>query len=193
MPTPTLDLGGHQMVALPRSALSTLRAALLRDAPAAAVALREAGYAGGESVFASFRRFLAESDAGAGEPDTLSVDEFAHHASLYFRASGWGTLTIGALQDAVAIVDSEDWAEADPASRLDHPACHLTTGMFADFFGRVSPVPLAVLEVECRSMGSDRCRFLLADVGIMTSVYEEVERGAGYEEAIERVGEGATL
>ncbi|MGI8498788.1 MAG: V4R domain-containing protein [Gemmatimonadaceae bacterium] len=186
MSTPTLDLASDQMVALPRSALSRLRTALLSDAPTAATALREAGYAGGESIFASFRRFLAAGEEK--EPGSLTVDEFARQASHFFRASGWGTLTIGALQDAVAVVDSQDWAEADPSTRLDHPACHLTTGMFADFFGRVSPVPLAVLEVECRSMGSERCRFLLADADVMTSVYEEVERGTGYEQAVQRVG-----
>ena len=52
----SLDLATHQLLALTRSSLAALRAALIRDAgPAAASYLQEAGYAGGESLFASFR------------------------------------------------------------------------------------------------------------------------------------------
>ena len=56
--------------------------------------------------------------------------------------------------------------------------------MLAGFFGYVADVPLAVLEVECRSTGSPRCRFLLGAADVMSHVYEDVERGVGYEEAV---------
>jgi len=181
-----LSLADHSMLALSRAALATLRAALLRDAgPSAASYLQEAGYAGGETVFASFRDCLQES--GHPAPDELSLEEFAARATEYFRDAGWGSLSVGSLRDAVATVDCEDWGEADPASALDSPGCHLTTGMFADFFGRVSDTPLAVLEVECRSTGADRCRFLLGNAEVMNFIFEEMERGAGYEAAVGEV------
>jgi hypothetical protein len=91
------------------------------------------------------------------------------------------------LRDAVATLDSADWGEADPASALEFPGCHFTTGMFADFFGRIADHPLSVLEVECRSMGAPRCRFLLGNVEVMEHVYEEMGRGVGYEEAVREV------
>jgi uncharacterized protein len=179
----SLDLANHQLVALTRSSLAALRAALIRDAgPAAASYLQEAGYAGGEMLFDSFRSWLATRTEV--QPEELAVDEFEQYATEYFRDAGWGSLRLGTLNDAVATLDSEDWGEADPSSGIDHPACHLTTGMFADFFGRIASAPLAVLEVECRSMGASRCRFLVGNADVMEHVYEEMGRGIDYEEAV---------
>lgn len=186
MARPTIDLPAHGMLALSRDALTSLRTALLRDADlAGATYLQEAGYAGSEAVFRSFRQWLQPRiDA---EPGELSLEEFGELASGYFREAGWGSITISSLNDAVATVDSADWGEADPASRLDHPGCHLTTGLFAGFFGQVADSTLAVLEVECRSMGADRCRFLLGAGEVMNHLYEEIERGVAYGEAVSGV------
>ena len=182
----TINLADHALMALSRPALHALRAALLRDVgPSAAVALQEAGYAGGGAVFESFRSWLRER--GDGEPEELDVDTFQRRAAEYFQAMGWGTLEIGSLRDAVATVDSDDWGEADPSQTLDQPGCHFTTGLLADFFGRLSDVPLAVLEVECRSAGAPRCRFLLGNGDVMRYLYDEMERGAVYETAIAKV------
>lgn len=181
----SIDLASDGMVALSRASLATLRAALLRDAgPESASYLQEAGYAGGEAVFASFRRWLDAQ--GHGEPEELDLEEFEQRASEYFRDAGWGSLMIAPLGQNLGALDSTDWGEADPASGLDTPGCHLTTGMFADFFGRLADSPLAVLEVECRSMGSERCRFLLGSVEVMEHVYDAMSRGEPYGSAVER-------
>ena len=161
----TLDLTGHGMLALTRASLATLRAALLRDGgPAAAVYLQEAGYAGGDALWEAFRRWLSTRSEIIAED--LDVSTFEQRASEFFRDAGWGTLAIGTIHDAVATLDSSDWGEADPESKLDQPACHLTTGMFADLFGRLAGAPVAVLEVECRSTGASRCRFLVGNLQI---------------------------
>ncbi len=178
----SIDLAADQMVAVGRRTLTTLYAALHRHTgPAAVEALRAAGFAGGEAVFAAFRGWLR--DRAAVEPDQLSVEEFQARATEYFREMGWGSVTISSLGRAVATLDTGDWSEADPSAAEDRPACHLSTGMFADFFSRVSDQPLAVLEVECRSAGAPRCRFLLGNSEVMTYVYEEMRRGVGYEDA----------
>jgi predicted hydrocarbon binding protein len=179
-----LDLTTNQLVAVPRAALGALRTALLRDAgPSAAAYLQEAGYAGGEALFATFRAWLAAQGVSEA-PGELELAAFERHAAEFFRDAGWGTLAIGTLGDAVATLDSEDWAEADPQSMLEHPGCHVTAGLFADFFGRIADSPLAVLEVECRSMGSPRCRFLLGSAEVMGHVYDELGRGVPYEQAV---------
>jgi bacteriochlorophyll 4-vinyl reductase len=181
-----IDLTDHRMLAVSRSALAALRAAVVREAgPAAASWLQEAGYVGGDNVFESFRAWLRAQ--GKASPDELEMAEFQHRASLYFQATGWGKIAVSALNDSVVAVDSSDWHEADPTSKLDHPACHFTTGMFADFFGRLSDAPLAVLEVECRAMGAPRCRFLLGSSEVMQFIYSEMERGESYEQAAEQV------
>jgi uncharacterized protein len=181
------DLGKFGMLAFTRASLSALRTALLRDrGPDAAVYLQEAGYAGGDALYQAFRIWLSQRTDIAAED--LDVDAFEHRASEFFSEAGWGTLSVGTLgHDAVATLDSEDWGEADPESALDQPSCHLTTGMFADLFGRLAGEPVAVLEVECRSAGAHRCRFLVGNPDLMDEIYDEMGRGTAYEAAVSAV------
>jgi predicted hydrocarbon binding protein len=174
----------NNLVAMPRSALSLLRETLLREGgPAAASFLQESGFAGGEEVVIALETWLdAKGYAAVSE---LGVDSFASCLSEYFGDIGWGALTIGRVNDAVAALDSADWWESDPASALDHPGCHISTGLLADLLGRVSGQPLAVLEVECRSMGSERCRFLTGSAEALERVYERMVKGFNYGEAVD--------
>ena len=179
----TLDLTGNGMLGLTRDALTTLRNALLRDTgPQAAAYLQETGYGGGGALFEGFRQWLA--GRGVGAPESLPVDRFQREATEFFRQAGWGALEIGALHDTVATLDSGDWAEATPEQPLEHPFCHLSSGMFADFFGRVADAPLAVMEVECRTAGDARCRFLLGSTEVMQTVYDGMASGLRYDEAV---------
>lgn len=179
----TIDLTGTGMLAITRDALTALRAALLRDTGASAAGyLQEAGYAGGGALFEAFRSWLASR--GIGAPESLTVDAFQREAAEFFRRTGWGSLHVGALHETVATLDSEDWGEAAPESGAEQPSCHLSAGMFADFFGRLANAPLAVMEVECRSAGGNRCRFLLGSTEVMQRVYEEMSEGAGYTAAV---------
>lgn len=179
----TLDLAGNGMLAVTRDALAALRNATMRDAGHAAAGwLQEAGYAGGASLFEAFRGWLDRR--GAGAPEALGLDEFEQRAGEFFRETGWGTLTVGSLHDAVATLDSPDWGEASPGSGMEYPCCNLSAGMLADFFGRVADAPLAVMEVECRSTGADRCRFLLGSAEVMQAVYEGMSQGQPYDEAV---------
>jgi uncharacterized protein len=179
-----IDLTASTLVAVSRAALSSLRTSLLRDAgPAAAGYFQEAGYAGGAAIFDAFRVWLGER--GHPAPESLGVEDFAERASEYFQELGWGSIRLGALRETVATLDSTDWGEVDPGGGLDQPGCHLSTGMFADFFGRIAETPLAVMEVECRSAGDLRCRFLLGSAEIMERLYESMAEGQGYEAALE--------
>jgi predicted hydrocarbon binding protein len=182
----SIDLADHHLVAMSRTTLAALRSILFRDAgPAAAGALQEAGYAGGEAVYQSFRAWLRKQ--GKASPEDLEVGEFQRKASIYFREAGWGSISVGSMSDTLATVDSADWGESEPGANLEQPGCHITTGLFADFFGRLSDVPLAVLEVECRSAGHQRCRFLLGNADVMRFVYDEMEKGRSYADAVAAV------
>ncbi len=179
----TLDLMQGGMLALSRDTLTALRSALIRDAGHGAAAwLQEAGYAGGGAVHDSFARWLASR--GDTAPEALGMENFQRQASAFFREAGWGTLALGSLGDGVAVLDSEDWGEATPDMPLEYPGCHLSSGLFADFFGRVAEAPLAVMEVECRSAGADRCRFLLGSPEMLQRVYEGMAAGQHYAEAV---------
>jgi len=179
----TLDLAENGLLAVTRDALAALRNALMRDSGyAAAGYFQEAGYAGGAALFEAFRGWLEQRDTVS--PESLSVDEFQELAAEFFRDTGWGSITLGTLHDAVATLDSPDWGEATPDAGMEHPCCHLSAGMLADFFGRLADAPLAVMEVECRSTGAERCRFLLGSAEVMQAVYDGMSQGQGYDEAV---------
>lgn len=181
MPT-NFALASTPLVALPRQSLAALRSALIRDLGGNyATYLQEAGYAGGEPVFASFREWLASR---GGNADAVTYAEFQGLAAQFFRETGWGTLQIGSLNDVVITLDSTDWAEADPSLNIGFPACYYSMGLLADFFGRIAGSQLACYEVECRSNGAARCRFLLGSAEVIGQVYQRMTEGVDYATAV---------
>jgi hypothetical protein len=44
------------------------------------------------------------------------------------------------------------------------------------------------MEVECRSMGAPRCRFLIGSADMLQHIYEEMARGASYEQVATAAG-----
>ena len=176
-----MQLDQHGMVALSRASLSALRTALLRDAGPGGVAyLQEAGFAGGEALLASFRQWLGARDARPVE--SLDTESFRARAVEYFRETGWGTLSITPLSSALVAIDSDNWSESDPAAALPHPGCYLSSGLLADFFSRVAEAQLAAMEVECRSMGHPRCRWLIGSGAALQAVYAAMTEGVPYAE-----------
>jgi hypothetical protein len=177
--------GGHPLVGLSRPALQALRTALFRTmGDDAAVPLQEAGFTGAPPVHAAFSDWLAERNLPA--PHELPAADFGPRLSAFLSSIGWGTVDVTEAGPSVLAVDAHDWAESDQASPTDYPACHLTTGMLSDLLGRIGDVPLAVLEVECRTAGHRRCRFLLGPIPLMQRLYNELDGGDGYEAALAR-------
>lgn len=182
----SIELPDNGLVALTRASLVALRTALFRDVgPNAAAALQEAGYAGGQSLYDAFARWTRAR--GHASPEDVPATEFGHEAGEFFRQMGWGAFDVGSLE-SVATVDAADWAESDPAHPLDFPGCYYTAGVLADFFGRLAGSPVAVMEVECRSKGAPRCRWLIGDGETMQHIYDEMGRGISYDEAAATAG-----
>lgn len=178
-------LASTPLVALPRQSLAALRSALMRDLGGGfATYLQEAGYAGGDAIFASFGEWLATRGSSA---EGVGFAEFQGLAAEFFRDTGWGTLEIGTLNDVVMTLDSGDWAEADPTLSVGFPACYYSMGLLADFFGRMADAPLACYEVECRSNGAARCRFLLGSAEVIGQVYQRISEGVSYADAVQEL------
>jgi predicted hydrocarbon binding protein len=178
-------LASTPLVALPRQSLAALRSALIRDLGGNyATYLQEAGYAGGDAVLATFRDWLA---ARGGNADALSFGEFQALATEFFKDTGWGTLEVGNLNDVVITLDSTDWAEADPSLNIGFPACYYSMGLLADFFGRMAGTQLSCYEVECRSNGAARCRFLLGSAEVIGAVYQRMSEGVDYLSAVKEL------
>src|SRR3990170_4847257 len=92
-------LASTPLVALPRQSLAALRSALMRDLGGGyATYLQEAGSAGGDAIFTSFREWLA---ARGGNAEGVGFAEFQGLAAEFFRDTGWGTLEIGTINEVV--------------------------------------------------------------------------------------------
>ena len=165
-----------------------LRLALERDAGAQAAAwLQEAGFAGGEALNEAYAEWLVERYA-VSRPAVLDVRHLGETLSSFFQEYGWGSVQLTPLTSAVIAVDSTDWWEAETAAGATYPSCHLSAGLLAEFLSRVSETSLGVMEVECRSRGDGRCRFLAGAPETLQIVYERMAEGTGYLPALGVIG-----
>jgi predicted hydrocarbon binding protein len=168
---------------LGRKVIHQLRSALERDTGLQAASyLQEAGFAGGEELYAEFTGWL-KTTRGV-EPADLDARYLSEVLSQFFSELGWGALTAQTLGQAVLALDSTEWAEASDEGRGEFPTCHLTCGLLADFFGRLSDGLVAVMEVECRSRGDARCRFLAGAPETLSMLYERMAQGTSYADAL---------
>ena len=174
----------HAGLRLGRRVLHQLRSALERDTGLqASTYLQEAGFAGGEELYGEFREWLLAT-CGVENPGDLDAGFLSETLSAFFADQGWGRLEATPLGDAVLALDSSEWAESVESGGGEFPSCHLTCGMLADFFGRLSDGLVAVMEVECRSRGDARCRFLAGSPETLSTLYDRMAQGAGYAEAL---------
>jgi len=156
--------------------LRQLHASLATHAPEQITTiLQEVGYGAGEGLYRAF--------AAAHNPTDLDADRLSEVLAEFFASSGWGTLSMSPVGTGALALDSADWAEAEPGS-AQAPMCFFSTGMLADFLGRLSDQTVSVMEVECRSRGDERCRFLSATPEVLERVYNEMTQGRSYAEAL---------
>ena len=186
-PEPASDAAPRQHhigLRLGRRVIHQLRASLERDTGLqASTYLQEAGFAGGEELYAEFSEWLLAT-RGVERPNELDTEFLSEILSEFFTDQGWGALTATQLTPAVLALDSTEWAEAAEDGRGEFPSCHLTCGLLADFFGRLSHGLVAVMEVECRSRGDRRCRFLAGAPETLGVLYDRMAQGSGYVEAL---------
>ncbi len=185
--TSTISSQSSRSVAVSAEFFGALRASAERH-PAAVGSLRDAGFAAGVSLYDTFSLWLDQR--GEGAPAFLPDDQFGPFMGEFLSSVGWGALRVEQISAAVMALDTEDWAEATDGADTLSPACHVGTGLLAGFLGRVADAPLSVLEVECRSAGHYRCRFLIGSVDVLGYVYEAMERGVPYELAANSAATG---
>lgn len=181
----TEPTSSRQGLHLGRRVIHQLRTALERDTGLQAASyLQEAGFAGGEELHNTFAEWLRTSH-GVARPTDLDAEYLSEALSAFFSELGWGSLVARPLGPAVLALDSDEWAEAVDEGRGEFPSCHLTCGLLADFFGRLADGLVAVMEVECRSRGDARCRFLAGAPETLSNVYERMAQGSSYAAALD--------
>jgi predicted hydrocarbon binding protein len=157
------------MIGIALPTLRELRSKVLASSNSddAVIALREAGYAGGESVFASFEQWLREENPAASVED-MTLINFGEKITRFFRDAGWGEVNLSQDEDDdVARVSVSNCWEAELGD-----GCHIYTGVLASFFGRVAGYPIAVLETSCSPDG--RCEFLIGNTEVMNHRWESM-------------------
>lgn len=178
-------LAAHHCVGIGQRALVTLRQSLERDTGIQAAAyLQEAGFAGGQELYEAFGSWLQEAYS-LERPSEIRADRVGDILSDFFELTGWGRLTVDRLGDVALALDAEEWAESVPNGDAPYPSCHLSCGLLAEFLGRMAGETMAVMEVECRTRGDARCRFIAGAPDTLGTAYDRMAQGAGYEEALE--------
>jgi hypothetical protein len=179
MPTTTTQ----SRLAVGQALLPELHRVLERELPETAPGvIREIGFAAGESLYRGFVDSVS-SRYGVETPQALDVRFLGEALAGYCRDEGWGSVTAETLAPGLLGFDSPDWAEAEPRG-APFPSCHFTAGMLSDFFTRLGGYPAAVMEVECRTRGEARCRFLVGSPDLLTWMYEGLTAGRAYEELL---------
>ena len=167
-----------------RQTIHALRRVLGRNmGEEAATCLQEAGYAAGEQIYGTFIRWLPEH-TGLSDPAELDSEALEDVLSAFFQALGWGGVTVTQIGRAGLAITSSDWAEAEPEAGASLPSCYIASGMFADFISRLAGMPVAVMEVECRTRAEPRCRFLVGAPETMGAVYDAMMSGQDYESVL---------
>lgn len=171
--------GPPREVALPASVFATLRRELTREVGAVATihALHAAGYSAGSAAAPGFA-----SAAGGGTAE-LATDVFWARFTAFLARRGWGRLTHAPAHEAVGLLRSGDWVEADE-ERGEEAACSFTAGYLSGMLTELAGGPVAVLETECRARGDERCTFAFGSEGAIHELYGRLLDGAGLDGAL---------
>ncbi len=166
------------VASMPGAALRALHRALSHEAgpEAAARGLQAAGAATGALLFDALTSPDA-ADIGVEHLRQLPVDEFWDDISEFLADLGWGTLQHEPLHPGVDALSAPDWIEADSGQAAPWPTCFFATGMLSGLLEGIAGAAVAVLEVDCRSTGDDRCRFLFGGEPALGRVRTSLESG----------------
>ncbi len=165
-------------LAFPVASLAALRQALTAEVGgnAAAQALRAAGHAAGDAWHAQLTNGADDSN--------VSESTFWRRVNHLFSSRGWGALKHASVHPGVGALDAADWVEAQPEAGEMRPSCFFTTGMLANLLGHAAGAEIAVMEVECRSAGHARCRFLFGSAEALNELYSRVASGSAVDSAL---------
>lgn len=178
-PTTAIAHGG---ITLPAASLHVLRQALEEGGQDAATVMQQAGFAAGPALLAAFNIWL-QNERGVAEASQLDRALLDEALSAFFGQTGWGAVTVTGLGGGLVALDSADWAEAMPGTS-QWPSCLLSTGLLPAFLGALSGHVLGAMELECRSRGDARCRFVVGSPENLGVLYERIALGMTVEDAV---------
>jgi hypothetical protein len=141
--------------------------------------LQSAGVAAGNA----FHELLLRG-AGDGNPGDWGESAFWRRFGELFERRGWGRIANETVHPGVGALDAFDWVESNPDVGANRPSCFFSAGLLANLIGRICNDEVAVLEVECRSRGDSRCRFLYGAPVTLDTLYGHLRTGAPVNESL---------
>lgn len=171
------------VIAIGGGALHSLRRALMTDLgpDGGAARLQEIGYAAGEQLYEHFCAWLPPR-TGVDDPGDLDAATLGEVFTMFFSDLGWGSVNVEQLGARGLALSSDGWAESHPNEGAQFPSCYVSTGMLASFLTAMAGGhALAAMEVECRSQGDARCRFLTGAPETLEAVYQAAAEGRDFE------------
>jgi hypothetical protein len=165
-------------IAVPISIFTSLRNALEKEAGALPTihALHHAGYEAGTAAAASF--------AGTGDVTAMGQSTFWAKFTDFFSRRGWGTLGRSGEHSAIALLTSPDWAEASPGAGDSNSSCSFSAGFLSGLLSELAGGSVAVLEVDCRARGDERCCFAFGSEVAVHDLYGHLLNGSDLDGAL---------
>ncbi|WP_405307122.1 V4R domain-containing protein [Methanobrevibacter sp.] len=121
----------------------TLKAMLIQEGVNIDPILQATGNSIGKSIFG----MLYDDD----------LDVFMENIANYWQRKGLGKLTFNVGQ--IIKVTTYDCFECKLLPRTGKPACFLDTGILEGLFSEFFNLPVSVIEIQCYTMGDEKCVF----------------------------------
>ena len=128
----------------------TLRAMLIQEGINIDPILQSTGNSIGRSIF----DLLYDDD----------LDVFMTNIAEFWQRKGLGRINFEVGQ--IIRVTTYDCFECELLPKTGKPACYLDTGIFEGLFTEFFNLPVSVIEIQCYTMGDEKCVFEIEPLGI---------------------------
>jgi len=123
---------------------------------------------------------------GGGKLDVWQMNKRFVFESWWWplTVQGWGgwTLDLSFESRDMTFVEIRNSAVARSMEQVGKPVCHLYAGMFAGVFSYFEREERQSIEVQCYSMGNDRCKFMIGKEKQVNAAEFWRQEGANAEE-----------
>ncbi len=123
------------------------------------------GFSWGEEIYTKVEKLALKLFPETRSIKDLSMSQFHRIFTNHLAALGWGNFELKRRDDFLFVdlynsilTDSDKTAKTGTSSDT---GCDLYAGFFAGIFSRISKMPLACVEITCRTEGYEWCSFLL--------------------------------